>query len=218
MAQERSEAVVVRGVDFSETSRIVTFLTPARGKLACMAAGAKRAKSPMAGTLDTFNRLEIVYYWKDGRGVQKLAEASLQHGFAGLKSDLDKGVFAAFPLEFAYKVAQENEPSHELYAALVDGLMQMEAWTGAARTHAAWQTLHLLDVAGFAPDLSSAHAFEAPITATALRTLRGLAARSDACPVVEDAPDAFDAIARYAVRHVDAEFRSLRVIAQMFGR
>ncbi len=218
MAQERSEAIVIRGVDFSETSRIVTFLTPARGKLACMATGAKRPKSPLAGVLDTFNRLELVYYWKDGRSVQKLAEAALHHSFAGLKSDLSKSVFAAFPLEFAYKVAQENEPSHGLFAALADGLDRMETWTGAARTHTAWHLLRLLAAAGFEPDLSSAGAFEVPIDAGALRALRELAARSDTCPVKDDLPEAFDALARYAVRHVDSEFRSLRVIGQMFGR
>ncbi|NUM54249.1 MAG: DNA repair protein RecO [Candidatus Hydrogenedentes bacterium] len=217
MARERSEAIVVRGVDFSETSRIVTFLTPARGKLACMAAGVKRAKSPLAGALDTFNRLEIVYYWKDGRSVQKLAEAAVQHSFPGLKSDLAKNVFAAFPLEFAYKVAQENEPSHELYATLVAGLHNMESWSGAARTHAAWQTLRLLTAAGFEPDLSSAAAFEAPVDARALNALREIAA-GGACSVYDDRPEAFDAIARYVVRHVDSEFRSLRVIGQMFQK
>ncbi|MCC6796633.1 MAG: DNA repair protein RecO [Candidatus Hydrogenedentes bacterium] len=218
MGQERSEAIVVRGVDFSETSRIVTFLTPARGKLACMAQGVRRAKSPMAGALDTFNRLEIVYYWKDGRSVQKLAEAALQHSYPGIKSDLNKSMFAAFPLEFAYKVAQENEPSHELFAALAEGLADMESWTGPARTHAAWQTMRLLAVAGFEPDLSCAQSFEIPVRAGTLDVLRELAALSDTCPVRIDQPEAFESLARYTVRHVDSEFRSLRVIAQMFSK
>lgn len=218
MGQDRSEAIVVRGVDFSETSRIVTFLTPTRGKLACMAAGVKRPKSAMAGALDTFNRLEIVYYWKDGRSVQKLAEASVRHGFPGLKSELNKSVFAAFPLELAYKVAQENEPSQELYMTLVDGLEKLEAWTGAARTHSAWQTMRLLTAAGFEPDLSCAQSFEVPVRAGTLDLLRELAASIDTCPVRIDQPEAFDSLARYAVRHVDSEFRSLRVIGQMFGR
>ena len=172
----------------------------------------------MAGLLDTFNRLEIVYYWKDGRSVQKLAEASLLHSFAGLKSDLDKSVFAAFPLEFAYKVAQENEPSHDLFAELSDGLSRLESWTCPARTHAAWQMLRLLTVAGFGPDLSSAGAFEAPIHAGELNTLRELASPGDTCPIPNDVPEAFDALARFVVRHIDSEFRSLRVIGQMFGK
>lgn len=218
MAPERGEAIVIRGVDYSETSRIVTFLTPARGKLACMAAGARRAKGAFGGTLDTLNRLEIVYYWKDGRSVQKLAEASLQHAFQAIKADLNKSVYAAFPLELAYKVAQENEPSRELYAALANGLEGLESWTGPARTHAAWQVMRLLSAAGFEPDLSCAQSFEVPVRTGTLDVLRELALSSDTCPVRIDHREAFDSLARYAERHVDSEFRSLRVIGQMFGK
>ena len=71
---------VLRGVDFSETSRIVTFLTPGRGRLACLAKGARRRRSPFQAMLDTLNRDEIVYYWKDGREVQQLGEAALLDG------------------------------------------------------------------------------------------------------------------------------------------
>lgn len=222
MGQERSEAIVIRGVDFSETSRIVTFLTPNRGKMACMAAGARRAKSAVGSLLDTFNRLEIVYYWKDGRSVQKLGEAALLHGFDRLKANLDTSVYAGFPLEYAYKVAQENEPSQELYATLVDGLTQMEAWQGPARVHAAWQLLRLLRVSGFEPDLSGAAAFDEQdrtrTRTSAVDDLRALSASPRECPAAHDTPESFDALRRYVVRHMDTEFRSLRVIDQLYGR
>ena len=220
---ERSEAIVVRGVDFSETSRIVTLLSPDRGKLACMAAGVKRPKSALAGLLDTLNRLEIVYYWKDGRSIQKLAEATLLDAYAGIRRDLEKNVFAAFPLELAYKTAQENEPSRELYAALTGGLNSMATWDGPARAHAAWQVLRLLKVAGFDPDLTSAatmlpHAAQARsrITGEDLDVLRRLAANSAECGVRQDRPGVFAALRAYVVQELEAEFRSLRVIDRMF--
>lgn len=153
MSQERTEAVVLRGVDFSETSRIVTFLCPDRGKLACMALGARQPKSPMAALLDTFNRLEIIYYWKDGRNVQKLGEASLLDGYPGVKRELAKAVYAAFPLELAYKAAQENEPAYELYEAVASGLEGMENWTGCVQIHAAWMALQVLSTAGYEPSM-----------------------------------------------------------------
>ncbi len=220
MAQERSEAIVIRGVDFSETSRIVTMLTPIRGKMACMASGAKRPKSALAGMLDTFNRLEIVYYWKDGRGIQRLAEASLLNGYGPIKSNLEKSVFAALPLEFAYKVAQENEPSQALFEALVTGLDDLEQWDGPVRTHATWQLLRLLSAAGFEPDLSSADAFdegERVRTGSAeMDEFRALSASGASCPYRQDTRRAFVALRRYILRHIDSEFRSLRVIDQMY--
>lgn len=235
VSQERSEVVVIRAVDFSETSRIVTFLSPERGKLACMAAGVRRPKSQLAGVLDTFNRLEIVYYWKDGRSVQKLGEATLLDGFSALKADLAKGAYAAFPLEFAYKTAQENEPSQALYDTLLRGLDGMCAWTGPVRMHAAWQVMQLLRVAGFEPELngeldgkhSAGFSYDSGIVSPGERAerslrmedvarLQRLAAAHDRCPVIDDSPEVFDMISRYTARQVESEFRSLRVIAQLF--
>ena len=241
LSQERSEAVVLRQVDFSETSRIVTFLTPHRGRMACMAKGVRRPKSVLAGVLDTFNRVEAVYYWKDGRSVQPLGEVSLLDQFAGVRNDFDKGVYAAFPLEFAYKVAHENEPSEELYAALVRGLEGLAAWKGSARTHVCWQMLRLLDTAGFAPSLdrccmtgrppeeTAGFSYSGGVTASpglgdcrlpgeTRRVMAALAEARDRCPDVDDNPEAFRLLGRYAGWQVDGEFRSLRVIEQLFGR
>src|SRR5690606_17321491 len=110
MPQERSDAVVLLAVDFSETSRIVSVLTPQRGKMALLATGVRRPKSELAALLDTFNRVELVYYWKDSRSVQRLGEASLLSAYAAVKRDLDKQAYAGVGLEFVYKVAHENEP------------------------------------------------------------------------------------------------------------
>ena len=155
MSQERTEAVVLRGVDFSETSRIVTFLTPGRGRLTCLAKGARRRKSPFQAVLDTLNRDEIVFYWRDGRDVQQLGEAALLDGFGAVKANLEKAMFAALPLELALKVAHENEPSQTLYAALVRGMESLGVWAGDVRTHACWQVAQLLSTAGFEPALDA---------------------------------------------------------------
>lgn len=233
---ERTEAVVLRGVDFSETSRIVTFLTPDRGLLACMAAGARKPKGGNAGALDTFNRLEIVYYWKENRSVQRLAESHLLDGFARVKSDLEKSVFQAFPIELVCNTAQENEPSHEMFNMLTTGLAGMAAWQGDPRTHAAWQVLHLLDTAGFAPDLAQelepdprgyGFSYDQGVTGPAQKadcrlsvqgceTMRALAAARATCPDV-DASEAFAALRGYAERQTGRGFRSLRVIDQIAG-
>jgi len=240
MSQERTEAVVLRGVDFGETSRIVTFLCPERGRLTCMAKGVRRKNSALAPVLDTFNHVELVYYWRDGREVQALAEASLLDGFTGIKADLAKAAFAAFPVELAGKTAYANEPSHELFAALIRGLRGLNAWTGAVATHAAWQALALLAAAGFEPSLDAcavcgapvgeAHGFslsggatcvacpaERRLTAVQYGALRTLSRAPDACPAIEAAPGLCGLLSAYAAHQLETEFRSIRVIAEMLG-
>lgn len=240
MSQERTEAVVLRGVDFSETSRIVTFLTPDRGRLACMAKGVRRKNSPLAAVLDTFNHVELIYLWKERREVQTLAEATLLDGFGGVKADLAKTAFAAFPLELAAKVAHENEPSQALFATLLRGLRGLNTWAGHVPLHVAWQVLHLLGAAGFEPSLEAcalcgvpirnAHGFslsggatcddcpaERRLSEEQYRVLRVLAGARDACPDWAGVPGLCGLLSAYAAHQLETEFRSIRVIAEMFG-
>lgn len=240
MSQERTETIVLRGVDFSETSRIVTFLSPDRGRMACIAKGARRPKSQLAGTLDTFNRLEIVYYWKDGRAVQQLGEATVLDGFRGLKSDLEKTTFGALALELAYKIAQENEPSEALYAALARGLKSLDGWTGDARSHCCWQLWQLLAAGGFEPALEACIECGRPVSdAPSFAYSGGVAcpncggdvrlsaqtyasfcalADSDAGRMrAEAAPAVFGVLVRFASHQLETGFRSVRVIEEMFG-
>lgn len=235
MSQERSEAVVLRMVDWSETSRIVTFLTPGRGRVACLAAGARRARSAWGALLDTMNRLEVVYHWKDGRSVQRLTDVSLLDSFGAVKGDLSKALYAAVPVEIASRVAQENEPSDALYDVLVRGLEGLCAWPGDPRTHAAWQVVRVMGAAGYAPEVeppaegrvsrfdpdrgvaSTGSAESRRISAVTHSALYALSRAVERCPALVDAGEAFGVVCAYARRQLDMELRSVRVIQDVYG-
>lgn len=231
---------MVRGVDFSESSRIVTLLTPSRGRLACLAKGARRPKSPLSAILDTFNRVEVVYYWKEGRAVHTLGEAALLDGYGGIKSALDKSAWGAFALEVASRVAHEDEPSEELFAALVQGLDTLAAWRGDVRGHTCWHVWRLLCAAGFAPARTHCglcggalagtpgFSFDAGVTCGTCRgerrvseeglaALRGLDAAAASAPSGVAAGELFLLLRHYAARQLDTDFRSVRVIDELFG-
>jgi DNA repair protein RecO (recombination protein O) len=179
-------------------------------------------------------------YWKDGRGVQTLGDTALLDGYPAIKRDLERNAYAAFPLEVAYKAAHENEPSGAFFAALVRGMESLTMWRGNARDHAAWQVLQLLSVAGFAPMLDAcSHCGgelpEAPgfawdhgavcarcpgdkrLRAETFAALRAWCAAADVCPEVAAGVEAFMVVRHYAARHLDSDFRSVRVIDRMFG-
>lgn len=239
MSQERTEAVVLRGVDFSETSRIITFLSPDRGRLTCMAKGVKRPKSPMAGLLDTYNRVEIIYYWKDTRSVQQLGEVSVLDTFGGIKTSLEKLTFAAFPVELVLTIAHENEPSDALYRALRGGFESLARWNGDVLGHVSWQAMRLMSAAGFEPALSECASCggslgDAPgfsfsdgarcrrcpsdvrLTREGYNELRRLVEHRDACPKITVGKEAFRVLSRFAARQLDTDFRSVPVIDKQF--
>ena len=229
---------MLRGVDFSETSRIATFLTPHRGLVACMAKGARRAKSPLAASLDTMNRVEAVIYWKDGRNIQLLAEATLLDDFNGIKADLDKVTLAAFPLELILRTAHEDEPSEELFDTLVRGLTSLEGWQGSPKAHCCWQVLRLLTASGFQPALHAcAHCGQpvgtAPrfaydggavcdqcpgdrqLTQDEYQALIAMQESPETCPSVDAVGNVLSVLRYYASRQLETDFRSMRVIDQL---
>lgn len=239
MALERSEAVVLRGVDFSQSSRIVTFLCPKRGRMACMAKGARRAKSSTAALLDTYHRLEIVFSWKDTRGVQQLTDCSLLDAYSGVRQNLEKSMCAAVPLEIAYTVAHENEPSEALYGALVRGLEGFETWTGDARDYCSWFMLRLLAAAGFAPSVTtccgcgksisdaagfsygggatcSRCASDERLSARSYALLRAYSEAEVRCPEVDGPPELFGVLQRYASRQLERRLKSVHVVEQLY--
>ncbi len=240
MSQEKAEALVLRGVDYSETSRIVTFLTPERGKLTCIAKGVRRKNSPLASILDTFNQVELVYYWKEGREVHTLGEATLLHGFPGIKRDLERCSFGAVPLELASRTAHDNEPSHDFYRTMLAGLSDMERWRGTARIHCAWQLARLLVSAGFAPELGHCVHCEGKIghnpgfdldggavcdrcpaerryARPIFDALAALFQATEGCPQVEHEELLFRLVRAYMTRQTETDYRSLRVLHDMFG-
>lgn len=239
MSREVSQALVLWGVDYSETSRIFTLLTPGRGRISVIAKGVRRKNSGLASLLASLNHIELVYLWKEGRQVQTLTDCSLLHGFEALKADLERGSYAAFPLEVAAKVAGENDPSEALFSTVLQGLHALEAWRGVAPLHAIWQVWQVLRVAGFAPSLdvcahcggplghgcgfrydSGAACVEcaadrrlAPETLGALRLLLA----EDACPVdIDYNQELFQLTRHYAARQVESDFRSVRVLNELF--
>ena len=239
MSQERTEAIVLKAIDFSETSSIVTFFCPDRGRLTCMAKGVKRSKSQLAGLLDTLNRLELMYIWKDSRGVQLMTDGSLLERYSGIKDDLDKSLYASFHTELVYRMVHENEPSTDLFDVFVDGLAAFEEWRGDACTFAAWQTVRMLAVAGFAPSVEACCGCGTVIEATAgfayaggltcpdctsdavldrgtIQTLKALT-KGNTCPSLVSTQRAFELLTRYASRQLECELKSARVIQEMLG-
>lgn len=98
MSAEKSEAIVIRMADFSESSRVVTLFTRDFGKIAAVAKGAKRIKGPFQAALDLLSRCQVVFLRKSTSGLDILTEAQLVKRFtpqAGRLNQLYAGYYVA---------------------------------------------------------------------------------------------------------------------------
>ncbi|MDX1418549.1 MAG: DNA repair protein RecO [Rubricoccaceae bacterium] len=154
----RTDAVVLRAFDYGETSRIVTLLTRRHGVIGVLARGARRPKSRFGATLQPMAHLQVVYYHKDGRGLQTLKEAAYVERFGRLGTDVERTTVGLRMVELTRALLHENDPNAPVLALLARAL----AWLDGARTDGPpraanalpWFQLRLATLLGFAPDLS----------------------------------------------------------------
>ena len=102
MNSEKTDGVVLRIVEFSESSCIVTWFTRDFGKVTTMAKGARRRKNPYEGAIDVLSFSKIVFLHKRSDSLDLLTEAKLERRFRTAAKDLQR------------KVAAENKPVFQL--------------------------------------------------------------------------------------------------------
>ena len=110
-----SPAIVLRVINYQETSLIATLLTWEHGKIAVMVRGAKRPKSPFLGLLEPGNILDTIYYYKQTRSVQTLKEASFRYKTFAVRTDVEKWAVGLFTAEMIMQLSHEHEINHPMY-------------------------------------------------------------------------------------------------------
>ena len=127
----RAEAVCLRVHDYHESSKLVTFFTPDRGRLSCLAKGARRLKSKFGAALDLFAQSRIIYYSHDTRTLLTLSDAELVRSFSRIALEPDRFLAAEQMAEFVLRVIQPLDPSPQLYQLLVNYLSILESCSPA---------------------------------------------------------------------------------------
>jgi DNA repair protein RecO (recombination protein O) len=94
-----SNAIILRCIDYQESSKIITALSETHGKISLIAKGAKKPKNKLAGVIEVGNILEVTYYYKPSRNIQTLAEASIVYQSLNFRKDFDKASILYSALE-----------------------------------------------------------------------------------------------------------------------
>lgn len=111
-----TSAIILKTVDYSESSKIVTLFTREHGKIAVIVKGAKKPKSKFTGLLEVGNLLEVVYYHKASRSVQTLTEASYLKKTLNLRMDFEKMATMMSTLELVRQLLHENEVNEPMFS------------------------------------------------------------------------------------------------------
>ena len=100
MARERtfrSEAIVLKRVDFGEADRLLTLYSREKGKIKAIAKGARKPQSRKTGHVELFMRSDM--FFAVGRDLAIITQAEMVDGYAGLRGDLVRTTYAAYAAE-----------------------------------------------------------------------------------------------------------------------
>ena len=127
MGLVRTEAFLLQGIRFGETSMIYRLLTSDHGVVPVMARGVRRPKHRYGAHIEPFARLLVTYYNKDTRGIQTLKEAERLGDHPAIVSSLERMEAAGAWLRFVRALVPEGAPAAPLFGLAAVALARIEA-------------------------------------------------------------------------------------------
>ena len=115
MPSEKASALVLRTIDFSETSLVVWLFTREFGKIGALAKGARRLENPFESALDVLALCRIVFLHKSSEALDLVTEARLLRRFRPTGRNL-AGLYAGYYVaELLGDLTDDNDPHPELF-------------------------------------------------------------------------------------------------------
>lgn len=147
-----TRGIVLHHFRYSETSVIAKIYTEKFGLQSYLIKGMRSAKSKIKlSMLGRLSLLEMVVYYREGKGLQNIKELKPAHVFHSLHSDIRKSSQALFINELVYKSVKEEEQNPALFRFLFNTVLELDM---AGKFSAAYHLVFMLNLSrflGFAP-------------------------------------------------------------------
>ncbi len=131
MSTEKTDALVIRLANFSETSQVVTFFSRDWGKISAIAKGGRRLKGPFEAALDLLTACRIVFIRKSSSGLDILTEAQLIKRFKPNGRNLISLYGGYYVAELLAGLSEEYDPHPLLYDEATQTLERLTTETDA---------------------------------------------------------------------------------------
>ena len=153
---QRSTGIILRTHPLTETSLIVHWLTPDLGRIATVAKGARRPKSPFRGKLDLFYEADFSFVRSRKSELHTLREVALRETHRTLRQDLGWIQQASYAAAFIEQTTETETPLAEVHALMTSMLVHLLERPPLSRTVFAFE-LKMLARLGLQPKLSETH-------------------------------------------------------------
>ena len=165
MPAEKATALVIRTVEFSETSLVVTLFTREFGKIGALAKGGRRLKGPFESALDLLALCRIVFLRKASDALDLLTEAKLLRRFRPPGRHLGALYAAYYVAELLDDLTDQYDPHPDLFDLADETLAALAAGVSAPKELLHFELTALRQL-GHAPSLTDCVSCGRPVPTT----------------------------------------------------
>ena len=149
----KTQGIVLAIRPWSQTSHVVTWLTPDHGPVATLVKGAVRAKSAFLGQYDLFYLCDLLYYARASGDLHALREVTPRNLREHLRGDWRATALAGYAADLVQDLAPANAEAADWFSFL-DALLTRLENTGGALQKLVHLEMEILQLAGWLPDFS----------------------------------------------------------------
>ncbi len=103
MRPQKETAIIINLFPYKETSKLVTFFSPNRGKFSGIVQGASRLKGRWGGKLDLFCHCVVSFTSRKDDGLVTVTDLLIEEYFYPIRTDLEKLRLASYFIEIIHK-------------------------------------------------------------------------------------------------------------------
>lgn len=153
MSIVKSDALIIKGFRYGDSSKIITVFSREYGKFNALVKSTRNLKSRTSGVFDNLNRISVFFNRKENRDLQFFSKGDCINSYPGIKNSLDR-------LSTAYRIAElinycthDYDTNDELYELIVECMATLEQANGDCKANLVYFQANLTKTLGIKPDL-----------------------------------------------------------------
>lgn len=150
-----TEAIVLKTMNYRDTSKIVTLYTRDFGRLSVVAKGCRSPGNRFGASLEPLSLVSAILYKKENRDLHLLSKCEILRPHRRISEDLERLGTAMVVAELVNAVAHQEERNHDLFVLILNVLETVENATNNPRNALYSFEMKLSEVLGFRPNLQT---------------------------------------------------------------
>jgi DNA repair protein RecO (recombination protein O) len=160
-----TEAIVLRGRDYSDSSRILALYTLSHGRLSVIAKGVKKSAARYGMSLEPMSHLRAVLYVKEQRELQLLSRCEPLDPPGKLLEDMERIAAGLAVVELVAAATPLAEANDAVFRLLASTLQTLRHATNRPRNALYHFEVRLLSELGFQPNFDACASCGTPVDA-----------------------------------------------------